>query len=121
MPQLLASLGQKLEQVPIRICSQNHCSHRLQLFRSGPPPQCVNRSVRVGLLVLDVGVEFCDFGVFEEVIDANVSIAGGAGEEGVFVCKLGEHDFSFVLDGYLEVEFLFELYFFEDASLGRRY
>ena len=99
----------------IGVGCQNNCAHGLQLFGVGSPPEGVDGSVTIGLLVLDVGVDLCDLGVFEEVVDAHVSVAGSIGHEGVLRGKSRYHDFAFLADACLDGQLLFQGHLFEDS------
>ena len=52
----------------------------------------------LALLGFDVGVDFSDLHVFEEVVDADITVAGTAGHEGVFGCEFGCHDLALAFD-----------------------
>ena len=116
VPKLLPGFGQELEQVSVCISRQDCRSDRLELFGGRPPAEGVDWGMAVGLLILDVGVDLGYFCVFEEVVDAYVAVAGAACNEGVLLCKFGEHDLCFVFGGDAESEFMFEGNLLDDSS-----
>ena len=95
MPDLFASLGKKLEEVPIGVGSHNHCSHRLDLLRVRPPPDSVHRRIVLRLLVFHVCVDFSYLGVLEEVVDPHIPVTGSDSYQGVLGGELSNHDLAF--------------------------
>ena len=50
----------------------------------------------MGLFIFDIGVDLSNFGIFEEVVDADISIAGTIGNKGILGCKFGDHNLAFL-------------------------
>ena len=106
VPKLFTCFGQELEQMPVGICGQHHSPHRLQLLGSRSPAQGIDWGIGVAFLIFDIGVYFCDFGVADEVVDADVPIAGPASHQGILVREFRKHDFAFLLYGGLQGQLL---------------
>jgi hypothetical protein len=71
----------------------------------------------IAFLVLDAGAKLCDFVGFEEVVDADISVAVSAGNKGVLMSKFGRHHLACLLDGALDTQLLLELHFLDDSRV----
>lgn len=113
VPELLAGLGDELEEVAVGIGSQDDRPHGLQLLGGRSPAQGVDWGLEVAFLVLDVGVELHYLARFDEVVDSHESIAMSTGYQGILLGKLGEHHLALLLDGGLQPQLLLQLHFFD--------
>ena len=71
----------------------------------------------IGLLVLDAGVELCNFTGFDKVIDADKSVTAATCNKRILMAKFSNHDFTLLLYGALQAQLLLELHLLNYPAL----
>ena len=71
--------------------------------------------------IFDISVDLCDFSIFEQIVDANISITSSIGNQRIFGCEFGDHNLALLPDGRLYSKFLLEWHFLYNSALRQFY